>query len=104
MRYASTEDRAFLRELGRRVRLNRRYRAMTQAELAERANLSRSFVVEFEAGRHGIDVVSLRRLAKALGAPLPALVDIGLDDQAATPPFRAGLARTDDEGGAWNPR
>ena len=61
---------------GRRVRLNRRYQDLTQAELAERAQLSRSFVAVFESGRHGIDVTSLRRLAEALGVPLPALVDI----------------------------
>jgi transcriptional regulator with XRE-family HTH domain len=69
------EDLAFLAELGWRVRLNRRYQDLTQDELGARAGLSRSFVGIFETGTHGIDVVSLRRVAQALGVPLPELVD-----------------------------
>lgn len=81
MKNAGPQDRAFLRELGRRVRLNRRYQDLTQAELADRAGLSRSFVAVFETGRHGIDVSSLRRLADALGLPLPTLIDVRLDGE-----------------------
>ena len=69
------EDVAFLTELGRRVRLNRRYQDLTQDELGARAELSRSFVGIFETGTHGIDVVNLRRIAQALGVPLAELVD-----------------------------
>jgi len=76
MKHPSAEDRAFLTELGRRVRRHRRYQDLTQAELAERAHLSRNFVALFEAGRHGIDVVSLRWIAAALGLSLSALVDV----------------------------
>ena len=68
------EDRAFLAELGRRLRLHRLYRDLTQEQLGERAGLSRNFVSLFEQGRHGIDVVALRRLAQALAVPLPTLV------------------------------
>lgn len=75
MKNAGPEDRAFLKELSRRVRLNRRYQDLTQAELGDRARLSRSFIAVFETGRHGIDVCSLRRLALALDVPLPDLVD-----------------------------
>lgn len=69
------EDLAFLAEVGRRVRLSRRYQDLTQDELGARAELSRSFVGIFETGTHGIDVVSLRRIAQALGVPLAELVD-----------------------------
>jgi transcriptional regulator with XRE-family HTH domain len=68
------EDRAFVVVLGRRVRLHRLYLGLTQAQLRERAGLSRNFVSLFEAGGHGIDVRALRRIAYALGVPLPALV------------------------------
>ncbi len=75
MRPKRPEDLAFLVELGRRVRLNRRFQDLTQDELGARAGLSRSFVGIFETGTHGIDVVSLRRVAQALNVPLADLVD-----------------------------
>ena len=67
------DDRAFLAELGRRVRLHRLYRDLTQRQLAERAGLSRNFVSLLEGG-HGIDVRALRRIAQALNVPLLSLV------------------------------
>jgi XRE family transcriptional regulator, regulator of sulfur utilization len=68
-------DEDFIRELARRVRLHRRYRGLTQQQLGDLTGLSRSFVALFEAGRHGIQVVSLRRVAGALGVAFSALVD-----------------------------
>ena len=68
-------DEDFIRELARRVRLHRRYRGLTQQQLGELTGLSRSFVALFEAGRHGIQVVSLRRVAGALGVAFSALVE-----------------------------
>jgi transcriptional regulator with XRE-family HTH domain len=82
---AGPEDRAFLKELSRRVRLNRRYQGLTQAELGDRAGLSRSFVAVFETGRHGIDVTTLRRVAEALDLSLPALVDVPAADELEAP-------------------
>jgi XRE family aerobic/anaerobic benzoate catabolism transcriptional regulator len=69
-----SDDEVFLAEVGRRVRLHRLYRRMTQEQLGERAGLSRNFVSVFEIGRHGIDVRALRRLARALDVPLPELI------------------------------
>jgi transcriptional regulator with XRE-family HTH domain len=63
------EDRAFLAELGRRVRLHWLYRDLTQKQLGERVGLSRNLISLFEKGRHGIDVAALRRLAQALACP-----------------------------------
>jgi transcriptional regulator with XRE-family HTH domain len=68
------EDGAVVAELGRRVRLHRLYRDLTQEQLGERAGLSRNFVSLFEQGRHGIKVAAVRRLAWALAVPLPTLV------------------------------
>lgn len=65
----------YVRELARRVRLHRRYRGLTQQQLADRIGLSRSFVSVFETGDHGIQVVSLCRVAAGLGLDFSALVD-----------------------------
>ena len=76
MRNPSSDDWAFVVELGRRIRLSRRCQGLTQEEVGDRAGLSRSCVAVFEAGRGGIDVVTLRRIAAALGLSLPELVDV----------------------------
>jgi XRE family aerobic/anaerobic benzoate catabolism transcriptional regulator len=68
------EDQAFVYEMGRRVRLHRLYRGLTQEQLGEQARLSRNFISILETGRHGIDVRALRRIARALDVPLPSLV------------------------------
>lgn len=72
----------YIRELARRVRLHRHYCDLTQQQLADRTGLSRSFVSIFETGDHGIQVVSLRRVAAGLGLCFSALVD-DPDDQGA---------------------
>ena len=65
----------YTRTLACRVRLHRRHRGLTQQQLADRAGLSRSFVAVFEKGHHSIQVVSLCRVAAALGLRFSALVD-----------------------------
>ena len=67
---------AFLRALGKRVRLLRLVRGLTQDDLARAAGMSRSFVSLVEHGCHGVDVVRLIRLAAVLEIPLTELVDI----------------------------
>lgn len=65
---------AYLRALGKRVRLLRLTRELTQEELAVAAGMSRSFVSIIEHGSHGVDVVRLIRLAAALEVPLAELL------------------------------
>lgn len=72
----SPDTTAFLRALGRRVRLLRLVRDLTQDQLAQAAGMSRSFVSLVEHGSHGVDVVRLVRLAAVLGVPLTELVDV----------------------------
>lgn len=64
----------FLRVVGKRIRILRLTREMTQDELAAAAGISRSFVSLVEHGAKGIDVVRLMRIAAALDVPLPDLV------------------------------
>jgi transcriptional regulator with XRE-family HTH domain len=72
------EVREFLRALGKRLRLLRLLRELSQDELGQAAGVSRSFVSLIEKGAHGVDVVRLWRLAAVLGLPLHELVNLDL--------------------------
>jgi transcriptional regulator with XRE-family HTH domain len=71
------EAAAFLRALGRRLRLLRLVRELSQEDLADAAGISGSFLSIIERGAHGVDVVRLWRLSAVLGVPLPELVNVG---------------------------
>jgi transcriptional regulator with XRE-family HTH domain len=71
---ADVEIETWLRRLGKRVRLLRLTREMTQDQLAAASGMSRSFVSLIEHGTHGVDVVRLIRLATALDVPLTELI------------------------------
>jgi transcriptional regulator with XRE-family HTH domain len=68
------DERTFLRNLGRNVRVQRVTRDMSQDQLAKRARMSRNFVSSIERGTHGIDILRIRRLALVLDVDLDALV------------------------------
>ena len=72
----SDDQAAFLRALGKRVRLLRLMKELTQEELGRQAGVSRSFISLIEKGTHGIQVGRLLRLAAVLEVPLPHLVDL----------------------------
>lgn len=75
MATSGDDAQALLRMIGRRVRLARLTRELTQAELADAAGMSRSFLSLIEHGAHGVDIVRLHRLGAALGVPLVELID-----------------------------
>jgi transcriptional regulator with XRE-family HTH domain len=52
--------------LGARLRELRRARALTQEELAEKAGVSPSTIVDIERGKHEPQIRTLRKLSKAL--------------------------------------
>src|SRR6266566_7292232 len=60
------ETRAFLRAVGRRIRLLRYERELTQEELGTAVGISRNFVSLIEHGEHGMNLVRLFALARAL--------------------------------------
>jgi XRE family aerobic/anaerobic benzoate catabolism transcriptional regulator len=66
------------RALGRRVRALRAERNFSLQALAERAGMSRRFLVEIEAGRGNPSLDKLARLARALRVPLRDLCDLPL--------------------------
>lgn len=67
-----------LRALGRRVRSLRAERNLSLQALADRAGISRRFLVEIESGRGNPSLDKLARLARALRLPLRELCDLPL--------------------------
>jgi DNA-binding XRE family transcriptional regulator len=57
------------------VKVLRKHRGLTQAELAAAAGVSQGYVAELEAGRKSGAPDTLKALARALGVPLDVLVE-----------------------------
>jgi transcriptional regulator with XRE-family HTH domain len=53
-------------DIGSRLRMLRRARAMTQQQLSERSGLAVSTIVDIERGRAEPQIRTIRRLAQAL--------------------------------------
>ena len=67
-------DKNFLRDLGDRLREYRLARNWTQAELAERCHLHRTFIGSVERGERNISVLNLWLIAKVLRVSLADLM------------------------------
>src|ERR1700716_633032 len=76
----SADDAAFLQKLGDRVRELRARRGMTRRILARDSGVSERYLAQLESGQGNVSIVLLRRLAQALGVPLPRLVSDEPDD------------------------
>lgn len=63
---------------------------LTQAELANRAGISRLAVVNLEAGKHRPHPLTARALSAALGIPPEALFPPE-ETEALVPPARSGV-------------
>lgn len=74
-------ERAFLEQLGLRVRRARADAQMTRRALADASGVSQRYLAQLEAGEGNISVLLIRRVAGALGVPLTALL---ADDAAAS--------------------
>jgi transcriptional regulator with XRE-family HTH domain len=60
------DNRRFLRDLGLRLRQHRLARRWTQAELARRCELHRTFIGSVERGERNLSILNLRLIAKVL--------------------------------------
>jgi XRE family aerobic/anaerobic benzoate catabolism transcriptional regulator len=69
-----TRDRLYLARLGERVRAWRHGQGMTRKALAELSQVSERYLAQLEAGHGNISVLLLRRVARAMGAPVEHLV------------------------------
>ncbi len=65
------------RAIGSRIRALREARAITQAQLARVAGISRPTLANYEAGRQTMTVRALDAIARALGVDLDELVASG---------------------------
>jgi transcriptional regulator with XRE-family HTH domain len=70
------DDRRFLERVGFRVRELRQAAGLTQAQLADKCGLHRTFVGSVERGERNVALLSLRRIAQALRvSPVELLAD-----------------------------
>ena len=88
----------FYVEIGRRIRRLRKRRRCTQAELAERADISTSFLGHIERGSRKLSVETLNRIALALNCSADALLGTGLEAQLDLPLLLAVAAERLEEG------
>lgn len=56
------------------TKILRKYRGLTQAELAENAELSRPYLAEIETGKKAGSLTAFKKLAEALEVPVSLLV------------------------------
>lgn len=66
-------DAQFLRDVGDRIRDHRQARKWTQADLAQRCRLHRTYIGSVERGERNVSLLNLRRIARVLRVPLPKL-------------------------------
>jgi XRE family aerobic/anaerobic benzoate catabolism transcriptional regulator len=76
----------YLDRLGERVRRLRNQRGMTRKALARHAEVSERYLAQLEGGDGNVSIVLLRRIAHAMGVPLPQLVS-----ETSDPPLDAVL-------------
>lgn len=69
-------------QLGERIRVFRKMSCLTQEQLAEKALVSANFIGSVERGEYGASMNTLRRIAKALGVEVRALVDFPSREQS----------------------
>ena len=62
-------------QFGKRIRILRRERQLTQEQLAEAAGISVDFLSLIERGRNAPSFQKIQRLANALGVPVKVLFD-----------------------------
>ena len=69
------DDQRFLRNLGQRLRQFRLDRQWTQAELARRCALHRTFIGSVERGERNLSILNLRLIARVLRVSLADLFE-----------------------------
>ena len=68
------QERKFLSSLGDRIREHRQARGWTQAELADKCDLHRTFIGSVERGERNISILNLRLIARVLRVSLSDLM------------------------------
>jgi len=68
------DDKKFLQHLGDRIRDLRTARKLTQADLADKCRLHRTFIGSVERGERNVSILNLRLIARVLRADLAELL------------------------------
>lgn len=82
-------------DIGRAIRFCRQQKGLTQPQLAERADLSASYLSVLEQGKRDPSLSSLHRIARGLGIPLSVLLFVAAepsDVETLTPELHEKLA------------
>lgn len=61
--------------VGENIKSLRKKAGLTQLELAERSNISRSYLADIERNRYNPSVETIKAIAKALKVPISSIVD-----------------------------
>jgi XRE family aerobic/anaerobic benzoate catabolism transcriptional regulator len=70
----SEPEKAFLEQLGQRVRTMRALRGMSRKVLAKVSGISERYIAQLESGKGNVSIVLLRRVSTAMGAHLEDLI------------------------------
>ena len=65
--------------VGRRIKFLRNEIGISQEELADRADIDRTYITSVECGKRNISIVNVEKIARALGVTLSKLFDFNLD-------------------------
>lgn len=68
------DERHFLEQIGHRIRQVREDQGLTQAELAEKCELHRTFIGSVERGERNVSILNLRLIAQRLRVDLHELL------------------------------
>jgi XRE family aerobic/anaerobic benzoate catabolism transcriptional regulator len=68
------DERAYLEQLGQRVRGLRAQRGMTRKMLAKDSGVSERYLAQLESGNGNVSILLLRQIAQAIGIAIEALV------------------------------
>ena len=74
-------EKVFLHNIGREICEARKLRKMSQAELAEKADLSVTYVSKIECGHRNLSAFTLARIAEALGISHIKLIESACENQ-----------------------
>lgn len=75
VKFMNLDDQKFLEVLGERLRLQRTAAGLTQAQLAAKTGLHRTFIGSVERGERNVSILNLRLLARKLRVPVGTLLD-----------------------------
>jgi transcriptional regulator with XRE-family HTH domain len=82
------QEAAYLSRLGERVRAWRTEHGMTRKTLSEASGISERYLAQLESGQGNISVLLLRKVARAIGAPVERLLDGSPSSGCAAPENR----------------